>query len=150
MLESLPTLSELLNFKISSSRTVNVVEQIGKHYSALGKLLLNDHTGGITAAIVYQHQHDGAKINQEILTQWLHGKGKKPLTWSTLIDVLKVTGSPELATDIGVSLIRAQIQEQHKKMEVHRQEQHKKKEAIMQLEQKIRQNVQNSLMQLCL
>ena len=99
-LTSKPTLPELL--QLSSGSTVNVVEQIGTHYSKLGPLLLNDSTGAVTAAIVREHHHNAEEINQAILIRWLRGQGKQPVTWSTLIDVLN---------DIGLSELTQMIQE---------------------------------------
>ena len=99
-----PTLPKLLNLKTSSGSTVNIVQQIGTHYSTLGPLLLRDDTGAVTLAIVSQHQRDVALINQEILTRWLQGQGKLPVSWYTLIDVFKNAGLLELAQMIQDSL----------------------------------------------
>ena len=106
-LTSKPTLPELLNFKTSSGSTVRVVQQIGTHYPTLGPLLLNDDTGAVTSAIVSQYQRDAEAINQEILTRWLQGQGKKPVCWSTLTDVLKEVGLSELSQMIQDSLTRS-------------------------------------------
>ena len=102
-----PTLPELLNLKTSSGNTVDVVQQIGTHYSKLGPLLLNDGTGAVTSAIVSQYQLNAVAINQEILTRWLQGQGKKPVSWSTLTDVLKEVGLSELSQMIQDSLTRS-------------------------------------------
>lgn len=99
-LTSKPTLPELLNFTTSSGSTVNIVQEIGTHYSKLGPLLLNDDNGSITPSITSQYQHNADAINQEILTRWLQGQGKQPVTWSTLIDVLRRSGLLELADRI--------------------------------------------------
>ena len=96
-LTSTPTLPELLNYKTSSGRTMNIFQQIGTHYSKLGPLLLNDDTGAVTDVIVSQHQCNAETINQEILTRWLMGQGKLPVTWSTLLDVFRVVGLLKLA-----------------------------------------------------
>lgn len=77
-LTATPTLPDLLRFKIP--------QLIGRHYSILGPLLLNDDTGAVTSAIVPQYQLKADAINQ---TRWLQGQGKQPVTWSTLLDVLK-------------------------------------------------------------
>ena len=95
-LTSKPTLPELLKFRTSSGRTVNIVEQIGTHYSTLGPLLLTDDTGAVISAIADKHQRSSETINQEILTRWLQGLGKLPVTWSTLLDVLRDVGLSEL------------------------------------------------------
>ena len=93
---SKPTLPQLLIFKTSSGRTVNIVKQIGTQYSTLGPLLLNDDTGAVTSAIANEHHHNAVAINQEILKQWLQGQGKRPVTWSTLLGVLRDVGLSEL------------------------------------------------------
>ena len=96
-LTSTPTLPKLLNFKTSSGTTVNIFQQIGIHYSKLGPLLLNDDTGAVTSAIVSQYQQDAHAINQEILKRWICGQGNQPVTWSTLLDVLRDVGLSDLA-----------------------------------------------------
>ena len=93
-----PTLPELIRFKTRSG-TINILEKIGTHYNQLGILLLEDTTGAITKAII-NHSHDATNINLQILEQWIQGKGKKPLEWSTLIEVLNDIGLSELANEI--------------------------------------------------
>ena len=102
--DSKPTLPKLLNLKTSSGRTVNILKQIGTHYTTLGPLLLNDDNGAITYAIVRQQHHNADEINRDILTRWLMGRGKWPVTWSTLISVLKDVGLTELAQVIQEAL----------------------------------------------
>ena len=50
-------------------------------------------------AITTQYLGDAEQINLQILRQWIAGKGK-PLSWDTLIDVLKAIGLGTLASDI--------------------------------------------------
>ena len=73
------------------------MQEIGPHHSALGPLLLNDDTGAVTADIIRGNHHNANAINQAILRRWLQGEGKKPVTWSTLIDVLRDMDLSELA-----------------------------------------------------
>ena len=73
------------------------MHQIGTHYSTLGPLLLNDDNGAVISAIINQHKDNAVAINQEILTRWLLGQGKLPVTWSTLLGVLDDVGLSELA-----------------------------------------------------
>ena len=103
-LGSKPTLPGLLCLKTSSGSTVNIVQQIGRHYSYLGPLLLNDSMGAVTTAIASHYHPDANAINQEILTRWLQGQGKRPVTWSALISVLKDVGLSELAQVIQEAL----------------------------------------------
>ena len=64
-----------------------------------GVLLLNDKTAAEVTAIVKEHHENAADINLEILRLWIEGKGK-PLSWNTLINVLKDIGLGTLASDI--------------------------------------------------
>ena len=86
--EDRPTLPQLIDFKTSSGN-MNVTERIGISYGKLGPLLLRDDDGAVTQSIRDQYHHDASKINQEILQRWIQGKGRQPVQWSTLIDVLK-------------------------------------------------------------
>ena len=64
-----------------------------------GVLLLNDKTAAEVTAIVKEQRENAADINLEILRLWIEGKGK-PLSWNTLINVLKDIGLGTLASDI--------------------------------------------------
>ena len=99
LLASRPKLGEVLDFKTQSGSSIKIAQQIGEQYYLLGSLLLKDDMGELTSVIVkqHQHQHNVALINERILLQWLQGKGKKPVSWSTLINVLKTMGLSELA-----------------------------------------------------
>ena len=65
---------------------------------------MNDQTGAKITAIEQKRLNDAEQINIDILKEWLQGKGKKPVTWQTLVDVLKDTGLSKLAMDIEASL----------------------------------------------
>ena len=66
----------------------------------LGTLLLNDDTGAKTAAIVDIRQRNASKINYQILQQWIQGGGRQPVTWNTLVGVLRSIKLSELANTI--------------------------------------------------
>ena len=44
--------------------------------------------------------NNSEQINQEILEQWIAGKGEEPVTWGTLVEVLQDVELTELASDI--------------------------------------------------
>ena len=98
-----PTLSQLICFKTRAD-SINVLEQIGSHYREFGVLLLEDTAGAVTEAIVTKHKCDAKAINLEILRNWLEGKGKKPVEWSTLVKVLKDIRLSELANEMEQTL----------------------------------------------
>ena len=101
--EDRPALPHLIDFKTSTG-SINIVKCIGTHYNVLCTLLLEDNDGTVTQAIRDQYHYDAAKINYEILKQWIQGEGRQPVQWSTLIDVLKKIKLTELAKKIEESL----------------------------------------------
>ena len=92
-------LQQLICFKTRSGR-INILEQIGTHYRELGILLLDDTTGAVTKAIIEQYNYDATKIIFEIFEKWIQGKGKLPVEWTTLTEVLNDIGLSELANKI--------------------------------------------------
>ena len=40
------------------------------------------------------------KMNWDILEEWINSKGKQPMTWVTLVDILQDTGLTNLANEI--------------------------------------------------
>ena len=40
------------------------------------------------------------QINLEILQEWINGRGRQPVSWATLTEVLRDVGLSELASDI--------------------------------------------------
>ena len=72
-----------------SARKVNVAVEVGIKYSNFGIFLLNDANGVVVQALEKEHQRNAESINMAILQRWLQGMGVKPVTWSTLVDVLR-------------------------------------------------------------
>jgi len=97
-----PTLPKLLKFPCKG-RFINIISEIGANYTTFGILLLNDQKGTRITAIAQRHTNNADQINIEVLQEWLQGKGKKPVNWHTLIEVLKDTGLSELAKDISAA-----------------------------------------------
>ena len=83
-------------------RTINIPREIGSNYSQFGILLLNDLNGTRLSNIEYKHRGDAVQINTEILREWVTGKGKQPVSWGTLTEVLCNIGLGTLASEIEV------------------------------------------------
>ena len=81
-------------------KPVNVIRMIGTYYYEFGLNLLQDDTGAKMEAIVKQYQKDATDINLQVLSRWLIGEGKQPVTWATLATELELCGLTELAKDI--------------------------------------------------
>ena len=77
-----------------------MAKEVGSNYFNFGTFLLNDANGNATQALEYQYQRNAEKINRVILTDWLQGKGAKPVAWFTLIDVLRKISLHQLADEI--------------------------------------------------
>lgn len=85
-LEETPTMPELLFF---SDEKLNIAIEVGEKYLTFGTRLLKDTNGAIVKAMEIEHRGKAEQINMAILMQWLDGKGRKPVNWSTLVTVLQ-------------------------------------------------------------
>ena len=86
--------------RTGSGNVINIIQRVGAKYQVLGTQLLNDDTGSITEAIIASDPKSPAIIVHNILSRWLQGGGREPVTWATFIAVLKEVGLTELAKDI--------------------------------------------------
>ena len=65
-----------------------------------GIFLLDDSTGARVTNLEHLHQRNAERINKEILQKWLAGSGKQPVTWATLVEVLRDIELSTLASEI--------------------------------------------------
>ena len=79
---------------------VNIPEQIGTKFSNFGTFLLDDSTGSKVKIIARKNHYDAEEINMEILERWLTGRGKQPVKWATLVEVLQDIELSTLAGEI--------------------------------------------------
>ena len=99
-----PTLRNLKKFPVKHGKPIDIPVRIGTNYRSFGIFLLEDDYGAIVSAIEGAKNFDSVKINEEILMQWIGGKGKKPFTWGTLITCLQDVELGTLASDIEEAL----------------------------------------------
>ena len=92
-------MKECVEFQ-GTERIINFFKEIGANYLTFGKLLLNDNTGAIVDSIAHNHADNLEQINADIFEQWIAGRGKHPITWKTLIEVLRDVGLIILAGEI--------------------------------------------------
>ena len=95
-----PTLPELLKFTCTDDRVLNIPVEVATKYVNFGIFLLDDRTGSRVKIIAHKNHNDAEQINIAILQEWLTGKGKQPVTWTTLIEVLRDIELSTLAGDI--------------------------------------------------
>ena len=79
---------------------INIAEKISTKYHDFGLFLLDDHNGNRVRNIECKHRNDPERINKEILWEWTTGRGKQPVSWKTLIEVLRDIKLGTLASEI--------------------------------------------------
>jgi hypothetical protein len=77
---------------------LDIIQEIGDS-TKFGVLLLQDKRGTALQGISDKNR------NYEILKRWIQGRGRTPVTWKTLVEVLKEAGLNTLASDIESSLL---------------------------------------------
>ena len=68
-------------------RTINIPQEIGPSYYNFGLNILDDPNGTRVKNIERDYR-EIERINTEILREWVTGRGKKPVSWGTLTEVL--------------------------------------------------------------
>ena len=91
---------ELTCFPMAGGEEVDLTEEIGDNYYKFCIHLLEDKTGGQISAMEKELGKNAHDINKKIFKLWLEGKGVKPVSWSTLITVLRRIKLITLASDI--------------------------------------------------
>ena len=81
-------------------RRINIPQEIGIKYHDFGVFLLEDDTGARIHALAHKHMNDAEQINMEVLRHWITGRGKHPVTWRTLTEVLHDIELRTLAEEI--------------------------------------------------
>ena len=94
-----PTLTECIRFQ-GREGTINIPQEISTKYYNFGIILLEDKNGAIVHSLEHKHMRDANKINREIIEKWVAGKGRRPLTWMTLAQVLRDIELSTLAEEI--------------------------------------------------
>ena len=82
-------------------RRINIPQEIGVKYHDFGLFLLQDENRQRVKAIAHSYQNKAEEINKESLEQWITGRGKHPVTWKTLTEVLR---------DIELSILAEEIE----------------------------------------
>ena len=95
----LPTVLECTRFR-GRERTINIPREIGTNYYYFGLHLLDDPNGTRTQSLELEYRQNSERINTEILREWATGRGKKPVTWETLTEVLHEIELGALASEI--------------------------------------------------
>ena len=82
---------------------LKIPDEISTNFHDFGTHLLKDTTGSRVENIKYD-QKEVVKINQKILQEWLKGGGRTPVSWTTLIQVLRQLGVHSLVEKVEAHL----------------------------------------------
>ena len=99
-----PNLRELISFPMAGCTVMNVIEKIGAKCVEFGVMLLEDDGSRINA-IDKEKRGNVSDIICHIFMLWRQGKGRQPVTWATLIAVLRDICLNALALDIEGNLL---------------------------------------------
>ena len=94
-----PTVLECTRFR-GRERTINIPREIGTNYYYFGLHLLDDPNGTRVRNLELEYRQNAERINTEILQEWATGRGKKPVIWKTLTEVLRDIELCALASEI--------------------------------------------------
>ncbi|XP_064398051.1 uncharacterized protein LOC135344729 isoform X3 [Halichondria panicea] len=98
-----PKMTQLRSFKLRTGTTIDFVSGIARDYRKVGQLLLKGSNDVDILEMSYHYQ--AMDVADRILVDWLSGKGKLPVTWGTLIDVLQECGLSILVYDVEGQLL---------------------------------------------
>ena len=93
-------MSELSYLKKKDGEFIRIKQKIQSNYEDLGYDLLKDDDGSITKQISDEYHSKRQRIVGEIFHRWLKGEGRHPVSWRTLIEVLRNIELSVLAMDI--------------------------------------------------
>ena len=73
---------------------------VAAKWKDFGYLLDFDETGRTLNRIAKDHPLDAEECCAQMMREWLEGRGSKPATWATLIDLLKDAEINDLAQQL--------------------------------------------------
>ena len=80
--------------------------EISTKYVQFGALLLDDRNGARVKNLEHEYHYNVEQINTAILREWVNGRGKQPVTWATLVKVLRDIELSTLAGDIEAASVK--------------------------------------------
>ena len=87
-------------------KNVNIVQKTSTNYTTIGMQLLEDDNCDIVNGLKKTHGSDTEEIIAAVYKKWISGTGRKPVTWSTLVDVLRDVELTSIADIIEPSLFQ--------------------------------------------
>ena len=107
-----PTLQQLTYMVTPSGKEVRIIENIAAMWKTVGILFNFDRTGYTIDLIDVHHDiehyigHPSKPIAccTNMMKLWLRGRGRKPISWATLVEVLRNTRFNTLANEVEIAI----------------------------------------------
>ena len=88
-------MKNIIAFKLKNGVTINILDKIGDDFDDFGKKLLND-----ALMKMIKYEFGGHQDPMIIVDMWMAGRGRRPVSWETLVTVLYDIGYVDFAKDI--------------------------------------------------
>eukprot|EP00731_Ephydatia_muelleri_P033539 Em0032g1a len=98
-----PTVKLLTDLSIlvdGMKKYVSIILRTSNCYTKLAMYLLNDDNCDIVDSLKEKCRGDPVEIVTAVYKKWINGAGRQPVTWQTLLDVLREIEQNSLAEDI--------------------------------------------------
>ena len=107
-----PSVAQLMSISVGH---LNIIQSIAtmNTYPTLGIFLLEDVDGYFMKALTFEHQYNALEITCAIFQRWTDGKGRKPITWRTLVKVLRLSQMDMQAEAIEAWSLHADVPKQN-------------------------------------
>ena len=84
------TMKEMNTLKTQEGERISIIHRIAPKWQRFGNLLQFDSDGHTLDIIAKDHTTDGCvACCQEMVGLWLQGKGRQPVTWALLLELLE-------------------------------------------------------------
>ena len=84
-----------------NGKTVRVIDMVASKWE---KVALRLHFSGHDISRIERDHNKSVRACQTMFTEWLEGKGRKPVTWDTLIKALGEAELSQVARDLEIVL----------------------------------------------
>ena len=105
-MSSAPNLKQLQSLRTSDGETIEIIKEIAAQWKRIGACLDFDRVGTQLELIYANKCKDGVEeCCRAMFQHWLKGNGLKPVSWSTLIQILKDCDYNALASRVTAVII---------------------------------------------
>ena len=83
-----------------AKKNLNIIQRTSTQYTKLAMFLLDDDNCTTVDSLKDQYRGVPEEIVRAVYQKWINGAGRQPVTWQTLVDVLRKIELSSLAEEI--------------------------------------------------